>query len=595
MKLTIALSKSPAIVAAACGAMALVLAGCYLTPTVTDREVLSAIEQRQNRALGIARAAKIEPADERDARPSKIAYESTPQPSNSKPPADFAANTTTTSAPTSRPMEDMMSAGAAASQPAQFRDKPLTLTFALAYAQQYRREFLNAREDLYLAALALTLERHLWTPQFAAEARTVYGNFGEDQNFDQAMRFVSDLSVAQRLPYGGSFTAGLISTLIRDVRKSITATEQSVAELGLNLPLLRGAGNVAREELIQLERELTYAVRDFERFRRQQLVDVAGDYFDLLRQKQEVRDAETSLRNAIQDYERAASFERNGVGSPLDTRRAAQRMLSEDNRLSQSREQFRFRADQFKVLIGMPVDEPIGLDDLEDIESIERGAAEGDYPLLSKAAAADDEKRSLEVAIERRLDLLSAEDRIDDARRGVAVAHNALLPNFDWNSTLTFDTDPAHYNAGAFEVSRANWRSELVLAMNDRFRERNEYRQSLINVRQAERQKTDRLEQVRIDVRRAINQIKLQDRLVEIQMKNLEVAESRLEYARIQYEDGDIGNRDLVEAQDELVAAQNALNQAKTSRWSALLEYRLATETLLVDEDGAQEDAAEIR
>ena len=38
------------------------------------------------------------------------------------------------------------------------------------------------------------------------------------------------------------------------------------------------------------------------------------------------------------------------------------------------------------------------------------------------------------------------------------------------------------------------------------------------------------------------------------------------------------------------VRVLNRLNEAKTSRWNALLEFRLATETLRIDENGAQHD-----
>ena len=74
----------------------------------------------------------------------------------------------------------------------------------------------------------------------------MYGNFGEVTDFDQAMRFVSDLSVSQRLPYGGNFTAQMISTLVRDVKQSITAEEGSQIALTADIPFLRNAGHIAR-------------------------------------------------------------------------------------------------------------------------------------------------------------------------------------------------------------------------------------------------------------------------------------------------------------------------------------------------------------
>jgi outer membrane protein TolC len=462
------------------------------------------------------------------------------------------------------------------------------LTDALGYAQQHRRAYQTAKEDLYLSALALTLERHLWTPQFSGSLRGVYGNYGEIRDFDQATRFVAELGVSQRLPYGGEFTAQAVSTLIRDVKKSITASEGSTASLTLDIPLLRGAGHVAQEDLIQLERSLTYAVRRFEEFRREQLVDVAQQYFSLLADKQAVLDSEASLQSANELLERERAFQRIGKRNALDVARVETRVLSEENNLARQRESFRSATDRFKILIGMPVAEPIGLEDVETIEAIEAQVAEGKYPQLLAPPAADDEERAIDVAKQYRLDLLTQRDEIEDARRGVAIARNNLLPDLDWSSSLTFDTDPNHYNAGAFEVARANWRSEVLLSINDRFRERNAYRTSLIDVRRAQRSYTDAKEQVVAEVLSAVNRIRLQDETVAIQRRNLELAQDRQDQATYMWQKGKADNRDLVEAQQQYVDAQNALNGAKTARWSALLQFRLATDTLRVDETGVQ-------
>jgi outer membrane protein TolC len=565
--------------------------GCRQLVRATDREVAAAIAQRQRQTLDYSQPAPL--GDENDAlpEPASEAYSYAPSPSTNEVPADFAGSSQN-ERPATRPASQAAATQpVATSQPTRFRERVFTLTDALAYAQQHRREYQTAKEDLYLVALALTLERHLWTPIFAAELRGVYGNFGEITDFDQATRFVSDLSVSQRLPYGGDFTARAVSTLIRDVKRNITASEGGTIDLDLRIPFLRGAGHVAREDLIQLERDLSYAVRDFERFRRRQLVDVAQRYFDLLRSKQEVLDGSDSLNRSNDDYERAKALEEAEEGAPLDTRRAEQRMLSEENRLERLREAFRFGTDRFKLLIGMPVDEPIGLDDLEDIESIRRQIEEGKYPLLRRPGAADNETRALEIATRLRLDLLNRRDQIEDAKRGVAIARNSLLPDLNWNSTLTYDTDPTRFNVAAFESARATWRSELILSLPvERTRERARYRGSLIDVRRARRIHEDQMERIRVAVREAVNQIHLQERVLEIQRRNLGVASSRAEFARIQFREGEISNRDLVEAEIELVDALNELNLARTSRWSAILDFRLETETLRIDEQGVQHE-----
>lgn len=570
------------------------MAGCETVDRQADRQVAALIKARQQAALQYQKPLDIERPEDAPL-PGQRAYADVPNattldvPEPFETPSSQPAATTQMSptTPTTRPSYARGNLTAPTAGPG--RARVFTLTDALAYAQQHRRQYQSAKEDLYLVALALTLERHLWTPIFAAELRTVYGNYGEAQSFDQAMRFVADLGVSQRLPYGGEFTAAMISTLIRDVGRSITAEEGSEAVLGVDIPLLRGAGHVAREGLIQLERDLTYAVRVFERFRRSQLVTVAQAYFDLLRVKQRVIDSEQSLARAQVDVERAKDMENVRSGDPLDTLRALQRMYSAESTLAGARESFQRQADNFKLTIGMPVEEPLGRDDLEDIESIEQQILDGKYPLLRRPMAASRPEYAAAVALERRLDLLTAEDQVEDARRGVAIARNAMLPELNWNSTLTFDTQDDHYGVGSFHVERANWRSELILELPvERTAERNALRRSMISVRAAQRNLLDSSERVRAEVRDALRQLELQEINLRIQRQNLHVAERRAEYAQIQFEEGNISNRDKVEAETELLDAQNALNQAKTSRWVALLNFRLTTETLLIDEDGGQ-------
>ena len=44
----------------------------------------------------------------------------------------------------------------------------------------------------------------------------------------------------------------------------------------------------------------------------------------------------------------------------------------------------------------------------------------------------------------------------------------------------------------------------------------------------------------------------------------------------------------IFEAEDEWTAARNQWNAAKADRWEAILAFRLATETLIIDESGRQ-------
>ncbi len=557
----------------------------------TDRDIADLIRQRQRKTLEREAAADLNESNY-NIKPDRNAYRRRATTTTDAIPPDFR----TTTQPTTAPAKDAAGVSIASRYPIPTytgptrREQMFHLTDALAYAQEHRRNYQTARERLYRAALDLSLERHLWTPIFAQQFQTVYGNYGEDQRFDQAMRFVHDASVSQRLPYGGELTARMLNTLIRDVKKTLTAEENGSIEVGVRVPLLREAGMVAQESLIQLERELTYSVRVFERFRREQVASIAQSYFDLLRAKQDIVDSEIRYKNAIDDFNRAKALEDTGKGTILDTQRAEQAMLGAENSLEVARESFRNQADEFKLDIGMPIEEPLAEEDLEDIATIERKTESGEYPLLAVPVAIRDVERASHVALERRLDLLTLHDRVDDARRGVAISRNALLPRLDWQGSVNFYTDPNAYGVARFEWEHSDWFTQITLEVPwERTRERNDLRTRLIDVRAAQRSELDQAERIRVDVRRNVNLLRLAEISVDIQERAVRVAERQAEYADLQFREGLIGNRDKVEAEDNLVRARAALSLAKTSRWGLLLQFRLVTETLRVDEDGVQQ------
>lgn len=127
------------------------------------------------------------------------------------------------------------------------------------------------------------------------------------------------------------------------------------------------------------------------------------------------------------------------------------------------------------------------------------------------------------------------------------------------------------------------------MKLDDRKKERNAYRASLIGMRKAERDFERSVDIVRADVRRAVRQIKQQENLRAIQELNVEENQLRLDAARAQYNLGKMTNRDVVEAETALLNARNSLARAVSAYRNAILEFRRDTETLRVTEDGRWE------
>jgi outer membrane protein TolC len=219
------------------------------------------------------------------------------------------------------------------------------------------------------------------------------------------------------------------------------------------------------------------------------------------------------------------------------------------------------------------------LDVLSQEEDEAGTVVEALLPEVDKAAA-------IELALDYRLDLLNSADEVDDAKRGVRVAKNRILPDLDATGSMTMDTDPNRKNSMSYNTERTTWRAALELRMDDRKTERNAYRASLIGLRRAEREHERRVDSVRADVRRALRRIEEKADLRLIQAMNVDENRLRLEAARAQFDLGQVSNQDVVDAENELLAARNALAGAVADYRVAILDFRLDTGSLRVTDDG---------
>lgn len=455
---------------------------------------------------------------------------------------------------------------------------PVPLRAALRYAAAHARQLQSAKEDLYLAALDLTLERHLWTPQFSTNLQAEFADYGQVRNFDRAMTTVAEAAARQRLPLGGEVTARLVSTLMRDLGAHVTSGETGQFITEANIPLFRGAGSVAQESRYRAEREMIYAVRTYERFRRQFAVEVASSYFQIQRNLASIRNAEISRDAFHESFLRAQAFGKHDEMTIFEIARVESSYNSARSSVEDAIERYAASKDQFKILIGMPVGEPFDVVPQEEDE---------DSKEIEKLLPDIDEDSAIEVALRFRLDLLNDLDGIDDAKRGVQVAKNAILPELGLSGSMTMSTDPNQKNSMSYNTERTTWRGFVTLTMDDRMTERNAYRQSLITLRRSERSYEEASERVRADVRSALRQIAQARANREIQIANVSQNDARYDGARQLNRLGRATNQDLVDAQNDLLNARDRLAAAEAQVRTAILEFRLSTDMLRIEDDGA--------
>jgi outer membrane protein TolC len=470
---------------------------------------------------------------------------------------------------------DVYAAKPEAGSEAERQTLQLTLEDALRIAQQSAQEFLNAEEEYILAAIRLLMERHAWGPRLFNDTSVTLDGQGTAGSFQSAVNVVNDLRVTQRLPYGGSVEAGWVWRATEQLREQATGRYRQSSDLVLsgNVPLLRGAGLVAQESLIQAERNLVYSARGFETFRRQFLVEIADNYFRLLQIQAQVRNQEQQIANLQRLETVTAALVEAGRKREFEKNQTAARLRQGIASLGSLREQYLLAVDRFKVRLGIPVDRPV------EIAALQLNIPE---PEISLEEAA---RRALEF----RLDLQNQRDQLDDARRGVANARNNLLPDLDFTGRVDVPTDPTRRRGGVgFDGGWTSYSAGVTFGLPlDREIERLQVRQSIINTQQRQRSYEQFRDNVVIGVRSAVRSIDLARFRLELAEEQVRLNQRRQE--EIELNEAAVSQQDIITANDDLLRAQNDRDQALTDLRNAVLTYLRDSGQLRVKRDGTFE------
>ena len=438
---------------------------------------------------------------------------------------------------------------------------------ALAYAADNSRAYANQTEDLYLEALDVTLERHLFSPRPFARTGAQYAGGQSDVDYRAALTATGSVGVRQQLPYGGEVVAETLVQFVSAISENAAEGESATVALSGSIPLLRGAGLVNLEPLIASERGLVYAIRAFEDFRRSFAVEVASDYFGLLAQQQSLANRRQSLTDRRALLERTRALFGAGDLTFLDVQLSEQQVLSAENQLLNAVETYQNAVDNFKVQIGMPPTEELEIVPVE---------LELNIPDVENADV-------LEMAYRYRLDLQTARDQIDDARRQVANARNGLLPDLDLTGDIRVgnrgDT-PARQLDSRTTTYSAGVTLDIPI---DQVAERNAYRAALIAFQQSQRSFDLLRDQIAADVRSAVRGIRSAQATLEIQRRSIELAERRVELAFELLKTDEADARDVAEAQSALLEALDELQRAKAAVQIQVLQFLRDTGTLRVD------------
>jgi outer membrane protein TolC len=458
----------------------------------------------------------------------------------------------------------------------------VSLDQALEIAVRASENYQNQKELVYLQALALTLDRHKFTPIFSGGVKAVNTRTpleikrGVDTVIEDEhhLRIEPSAGMDLLLRTGGRITTDFTTDFLRFLTGDPRVTTSSKLAATLTQPLLRGDGyKIAIENLTQAERDVLYALRDFTRFRKEFSVDVASAFYDVLQNRDAVRNSWRGLQNFKENVARERAFAEEGQRSQASLDQLKQAELQTESRWINAVRTYRQSLDQFKVRFGWRVDSRIVLDETELTR------LKITHPNISIADA-------VKVAMVSRLDLDTRRDRVEDAGRKIKVAANGLLPQLDVIAGLEIDNKAAT-GFPSPDWQKYRWNAGLDLDLPfDRKLQRNSYRSSLITFERAKRElnlATNTIQAQIADEWRNLDQAK---RNFEISELGVKIAERRVEEQRLLQELGRGTSRDLVDAQNDLIDSKNQRTAALVNHTVARLRFYRDMGILWIKENG---------
>lgn len=501
-------------------------------------------------------------------------------------------------------------------------DQVLTITLiqALQIAARNSREYQSAKEDVFRNALDLDLESNTYRTLFSGGGDYTYTH--DRTKVDSDGKGVSEGTVAsifggasRRFLNGAAISTQLGWNLINLLQPAHNTSNATFGDASISIPLLRGSDSyIAGESLTQSERDVLYALWTFETYKKQFAVNVTDSYLSALQSADQVRNQEQNYRGLITSTRRALRLAEAGKLPQIQVDQAISNELRSRNRWVSTQQALIRAHDNFKILLGLPTDARIALDrnELQHLHDyfekgmnglfVEPPAPEGKpadtpfelIPPDPKEAGPYEMKPedAIRLALDNRLDLRTRQGRVLDAQRQVVVQADALRAQLDLlgsahlgehRSLSSADKDDLH----RLDFNRGSYQALLSLDLPlERTREAIAYRDSYITLEQRVRDLQGQEDQIKQQVRNTLRSLLEQRESLKIQFQSVKVAERRVSGSALQLEAGRAQMRDLLDAQDALVNAQNALTQAMVTYRVAELGLQRDLGLLQVDPEG---------
>jgi outer membrane protein len=350
-------------------------------------------------------------------------------------------------------------------------------------------------------------------------------------------------SLDENLPWsGGLVHASFGASSPRDSQ----AAHTSQLNVTLVQPLLRGFGPAASLFALRNARRAREGQeRSFALSRQSLIVQVTGAFYQVVRQRQLVEVSRQSLMRSTNLKKASEARMLVGMVSKLDVFRAQIQEAQASESLVAAETGLDTALESFRILLGLAP----------------RTAIEPESAHLEAETSLEIESPEALTtrALEHRLELKEARDRVQDARRALAFARQSLLPTLDVNVAMS----QAGFGSSLGDSLRSVDRSVGVTLSAgfplQRAADRAQQTTGELNLKAAERTLLQMEMQIEAEVRAAARRIESLRKSIGLHRQGFALAEQQRRLATLRYQRGLASNFDVVDAEGNLVAARTTL------------------------------------
>ncbi|MBN1788423.1 MAG: TolC family protein [Sedimentisphaerales bacterium] len=496
-------------------------------------------------------------------------------------------------------------------------NKPIVISLvqALQIGAYNSFAYQEKKEAIFQKALDLELERDAFRGTFTGQVENLISTDTTSEDTETGVRNSGDFGVSQKLKSGAELGASFAIDLVNLLTLGHASSMGLFSDATVSIPLMRGSGkHIVTEDLTQADRDVIYALWEFEQYKKEFAVEVANKYLSVLQQLDTIKNREADYRSRTASAKRSRRLADAGRIQEIEVDQAVQNELRSRQGWITATQSYKRQLDSFKIFLGLPPDANIELDPKELellaaptkklISQVEE-ETETNVEITSNDQLVEllepdytnagpyelEESLAIKLAFDNRLDLKATAEKVYDAQRAVVVAADDLRAEVTLFGSVESGARRTISSAGSDDshIRKDKGVSSALLTIDLPFHRTQEainYRNSYIDLEQSVRDVQELEDNIKSEIRNRLRDLLEAREKMHIQAKSVYVAQKRVTSVNMFLDAGRAQTRDLLEAQDDLLDAQNSLTASVIDYRIAELNVQRDMGVLQVDEKG---------